>query len=200
MRNTKHNKHINLAAYEKRILERLVIDETSPTGLRWSLDAYCQVRGKPAGHIHHTGYCQVRIKVNDVERSFLAHRLVWFLAHKRWPEKDIDHQNGVKFDNRLSNLRKASNAENMHNRAKQANNTSGVKGVCLDKRSGKWQAKVKINGKNKSVGYFANIADAEKAIRAKRENIHGKFANHGERHVLHGIDAAIEQTKNREGA
>lgn len=182
------DKHRNFAAYEQRIRECLCIDETSPSGLRWNQNAYCQVRGKPAGHLHHTGYWQLRVKVNDAERSFLAHRLVWFLAHKRWPKEGIDHQNGVKADNRISNLREASNAENMHNRTLQVNNVSGVKGVHLDKRSGKWHAKVKINGKNKSVGYFTAIAEAEQAIRSERNKLHGDFAHHG------------EQTKNREGA
>lgn len=49
-----------------------------------------------------------------------------------------------------------------------ANNSSGIKGVSLDKSSGKYVARISLNGKYKSLGRFLTKGDAEDAIRRAR--------------------------------
>jgi hypothetical protein len=66
--------------------------------------------------------------------------------------KRIDHVNGVKLDNRKSNLRKCSVAENGFNQKIHRNNTSGYKGIR--KSGSKWQAQIQKHGKNKCLGTF----------------------------------------------
>lgn len=176
---TVQNESSNLAAYEQRIRERLMIDETSPTGLRWNQSAHGKVKGQHAGVAHSNGYLQISIRANINRKFFFAHRVVWFLAHGRWPDGDIDHINGDRMDNRLVNLREASRSENLRNSAMLSSNTSGIKGVSFHKRAGKWQAQIRMDGKINHIGLFANIADAERAIRSAREKLHGEFANHG---------------------
>jgi thiamine pyrophosphokinase len=73
---------------------------------------------------------------------------------------ETDHINGDRLDNRQCNLRTATHQQNQINRHHQKNNTSGVIGVNWNKNAGKWQACIKINGKNKHLGYFSNKNDA----------------------------------------
>jgi hypothetical protein len=83
---------------------------------------------------------------------------------------EIDHKDTNKLNNRCLNLRTATRIQNMHNIAKKRDNTSGVVGVCWNKEKGKWKAQIKDNGKNKFLGYFYDIHEAEKVrIRAEKE-------------------------------
>jgi len=110
-------------------------------------------------------------------KMLLLHRFLMGLA----PGDGIhvDHINGNPLDNRRVNLRVCSNAENIRNRRKNANSTSGYKGVCLDKRSnGKtpWRARVKNDGKIHHIGYFATAEAAALAYDTAARELHGEFA------------------------
>ena len=108
-----------------------------------------------------------------------AHRLAWLYMTGSWPVAEIDHINGERDDNRWENLREATREENQHNRKLTKNNTSGAKGVYRYKRTGKWCAQCMVDGKRQHLGYFANLVEANNAVRTFRENYHGAFANHG---------------------
>ena len=79
--------------------------------------------------------------------------------------EEIDHINGDSLDNRRSNLRICTHRENMMNRRKHKNNTSGHKGVSWHKAKRKWEAGIKINGFHKYLGRFDQIEDAVKAYK-----------------------------------
>jgi hypothetical protein len=89
---------------------------------------------------------------------------------------DIDHINGDGLDNRWSNLRLATRAENIRNSRTKATNTSGFKGVSWHKRDRKWQAHIKINGRSKNLGLFEAPEDAHAAYVAAAQKYHGEFA------------------------
>ena len=89
-----------------------------------------------------------------------------------------DHRNGNGLDNRISNLRPATITENNCNQIIRKDNISGVKGVSWDKTYDKWVARIKYKGKTYQK-YFADKNDAEEWVRAKREELHKDFANHG---------------------
>jgi hypothetical protein len=72
----------------------------------------------------------------------------------------IDHQNHDTLDNRLENLRLATNAENQRNRRKQITNTSGFKGVSWFRSNGDWRACIRINNKTRHLGGFDDIHQA----------------------------------------
>lgn len=74
--------------------------------------------------------------------------------------KDTDHINRDRADNRRSNLRPATRTENRRNIGLQCNNTSGVKGVYWDKKSGKWRAHIRVDGKFIHLGFFDDLQDA----------------------------------------
>ncbi len=75
------------------------------------------------------------------------HRLIMNNKTQNIQNKQIDHINGNKLDNRKSNLRICNNQENSFNKNKNKNNTSGFKGVYYDKDRKKWRGSIQVNGK-----------------------------------------------------
>ncbi len=88
----------------------------------------------------------------------------------------VDHIDGDGFNNIRDNLRFANQTQNGHNRGPQRNNKSGKKGVSLFKRDGTWKAQIRINGKNKHIGYFKDINDAHNAYAKMSKEYHGEFS------------------------
>ena len=131
--------------------------------------------GAIAGCLQNKGYVHISIK----GKLYLAHRLAWLYTQGQWPEDQIDHVNGIRNDNRVSNLREATQSQNQANTGSQTNSKSGVKGVSWHKAKGKWQAQISINSKLKYLGYFTDINEAAQAYHIAAEHYHGEFANHG---------------------
>lgn len=109
---------------------------------------------------------------------YLEHRLVW-MFHFEFAPDTLDHINGNPADNRVENLRPATRSQNMYNRHKSVNNTSGVKGVYFEGRTGKWVARLRCNKKKIHVGRFKTVEDAALAMQFARTDAHGTFANFG---------------------
>ena len=112
--------------------------------------------------------------------SYKAHRLAWFYVNGKWPVKQIDHINGIKNDNRIINLREATNSENQKNRGKQSNNTSGYKGVSFHKLSNKWIAKATLNGIKNHIGLFVTPEQARDAYQNFAQKNHINFYYSGD--------------------
>ena len=113
--------------------------------------------------------------------KLLAHRVAWLYVYGEWPEGQIDHINRDRSDNRLSNLRLASMSENVCNGTLRSTNTSGFRGVSLDKRKTKkkWLAQIVKDGKQHGLGYYATKEEAYDAYRRAAIELHGKFAGDG---------------------
>lgn len=80
-------------------------------------------------------------------------------------------------DNRKSNLEVKTHQENMFNQRLRKNNTSGYTGVVLDGRSGKWSARLIIDGKNLFLGNYDNIEDAIEARKKGELKYYGRCYN-----------------------
>lgn len=97
-------------------------------------------------------------------KVYKAHRLAWFYVHGYWPKEQIDHINGIKDDNRLCNLRKVTNAQNMQNRSQSNPNSKiGIKGI--DFRKNKYRVRIGVNYKSIFIGEFKNLEDAKTALK-----------------------------------
>ena len=101
-----------------------------------------------------------------------GHTVAWVLQHGKYPDECIDHINGNRSDNRMCNLRSVSHAENMKNKKKYKNNSTGVSGVYFEKESSRYRARIG-HGKNTIyVGRFPTLLMAKEAIEAARKE-HG---------------------------
>jgi hypothetical protein len=88
----------------------------------------------------------------------------------------VDHKNGDRLDNRKENLRIASPSQNCWNSKLCINNTSGYKGVSLEKKTGKWNARIHINNKKIHLGAFENKHDAARMYNFWAIDLFGEFA------------------------
>jgi hypothetical protein len=155
---------------------RHMLDYHPTTGhMYWANPRAGQIkRGARAGSIQN-GYRRLHIG----GRVYFAHRLIWLWVHGKWPEGEIDHANGDPDDNRISNLREANRSENTRNSRLRKDNKSGFKGVTRHKRTGKWYASIRMNGKPKSLGYFDAPESAHAAYCAAAAKHYGQFARTG---------------------
>jgi len=130
--------------------------------------------GEKAGHYTTNKYSYITID----QKRYLIHRLIYLWHHKYLPDT-LDHINNERQDNRIENLRPATVSQNAQNRCISVRNTTGVKGVYFHKRSGQYVARIRSQQKNVFYKYCETIEEAEKCLQVARENIHGKYANHG---------------------
>ena len=108
-------------------------------------------------------------------KNFMAHRVVWAIHYGEWPETIIDHIDGCKTNNKISNLRLATRSQNSYNRGLNSNNTSGSRGVWFNKSKGKWRAEIFINGSRINLGEFKDRCAAISSFEAASKANHGEF-------------------------
>lgn len=120
-------------------------------------------------------YLKATRKLTSGTQMFCFHRMVF------GPIQDgmlVDHINGNTLDNRKVNLRLCDRSQNAFNRGKAKNNTSGFKGVYLDRskfRPRPWRAAFKARNKNINVGMFATAEEAYAAYCEAVKKYHGEF-------------------------
>ena len=118
------------------------------------------------------------LRVGFNSRQYLVHRVIFLYHHGFLPEC-LDHINGIRSDNRIENLRPATSYENICNSKFRSDNTSGVKGVHWNCVKKKWQVRLHVEKKVKSLGYYDDLELAELVIMEARDKYHKEFANHG---------------------
>jgi len=116
----------------------------------------------------------VYAKRGQKRSSVKMHRLV----NKTPKGFETDHINGDKLDNRKCNLRTATHSENTRNRGCLSCNTSGLKGVELIKKTGKWRALIRALDKRISLGSFPTAELASEAYNNAAIKYHGQFAKY----------------------
>ena len=129
--------------------------------------------GSVAGIINDAGY--VEIIVNSYK--YKAHRLAWLYYYGVFPSSQIDHIDNNRANNSINNLREATNTQNAYNKSISKLNSTGFKGVSLDKRSGRYRAYITIDKKQKSLGYYATAEEAGAAYVTAAKNLHKEFFN-----------------------
>ena len=152
----------------ERLRELLHYDPESGV-FTWLVRATKNIKiGDEAGDRDTHGYLAIRI---DGKR-YRAHRLAWLYMTGAWPVHEIDHINGIRDDNRLGNLREATRAENQQNQAVRRDSSSGFTGVSWDKWRNKWQAYIKIAGRQRYLGRFPTAESAHAAYLAAKMKLH----------------------------
>lgn len=126
--------------------------------------------GSEAGCVKACGY--IRIQING--SMYSAHRIAWALHFGEWPTLSIDHINGIKTDNKISNLRDVSHRKNMMNSRIRKSNKCGFKGVY--KKRNKYQAQISVDGKLIRLGCFETAEMAHQAYSVAAKKYHGEFS------------------------
>lgn len=119
-------------------------------------------------HLSSTGYVKLSIKGKNIKMSRM-------IMNAKKGEV-VDHVNGNILLNTETNLRICTRTENNMNTKIRSNNTSGHKGVSLDKRSNKWRVTIGMYGNKISIGYFEKLEDAIEASKAAYAKYHGEFS------------------------
>ena len=88
----------------------------------------------------------------------------------------VDHIDGNTLNNCRSNLRLASELQNLRNRKLGSKNTSGFKGVWLHRKSNQWVARIGVNYKYLFLGMFDDKKEAARAYDMAAEKHFGEFA------------------------
>lgn len=88
----------------------------------------------------------------------------------------IDHIDQDKVNCRRDNLRSATNSQNQANSKKPRHNTSGYKGVTWNKSRHKWQAQIRVHGKQITLGRYSDKLEAYAAYCDAQRRYFGAFA------------------------
>ena len=115
--------------------------------------------GKRLGAVVAGGY---RVAMLEGER-YREHHLAWLYTYGVWPINQLDHINRAVDDNRILNLREATNKQNQENVSRRKDNISGVKGVSKATNRNKWRARICHFEKSIHLGYFDTAYEAHLA-------------------------------------
>ena len=121
----------------------------------------------------HHRYLRVRV----CGKVYALHRMV-FLWQNGYLPKIVDHIDNDRSNNKIENLREATQQQNCLNRVAHKNNRSGYKNVFWDSKSNKWCVLVNVFGKRKTIGRFEDLELAELVAYEARVKFHGEFARH----------------------
>ena len=171
------------------VLRRLLRYDPATGVLRWNRRTPSDFSARPEWECRrwNTRYADRRagslcpahgyINISIQGLTYRAHRVCWAIYYGVWPRFEIDHENGVRTDNRIFNLRDATRQRNMQNMKLNGRNTSGCPGVKWSVAEGKW--KVQIGTKPRlNLGTFVSL-DAAIAARKAAEHKQGYHPSHG---------------------
>lgn len=120
-----------------------------------------------AGSAHLAGYITICID----KFNYLSHRLAWYLHYESEPDGVIDHIDGDKANNRISNLRLGTTGQNLQNlKTARIDNFSGFLGVAKHPRG--FTAQINLDGKKIHIGTFKTPEEAHEAYLKKKREIH----------------------------
>ena len=123
--------------------------------------------GSIAGVVTPRGYRYIQLN----GRKCAAHRLVWFIEYGCFPSLFIDHIDGNKLNNHISNLREVTIKQNNENRGAQKNNKIGIKGVSYNKKLKKYIAQIQHQGINYYLGLHETPEQAKLAYQTKAKEL-----------------------------
>lgn len=132
--------------------------------------------GRKAGSATGTPNAHGHLVCSVDDSLFYVHRIAWAIHYGRYPQKGIDHINGNKQDNRIANLRLATQSENLMNACLHSNNTSGCRGVYFNKTERRWVAEISAYGRRYILGRFKDKDKAAVAYAEAANLYHGEFA------------------------
>jgi hypothetical protein len=152
-------------------------------------------------YVNGSGYMQASVTDSSgLDKMFLVHQIIYFMDTGVEPLQIVDHVDGDTRNNRFSNLRLTTESGNNRNQKMRSNNTSGYVGVTWDKQKSKWMAQIRIDGKNKNLGYYDTPEEAY-AVRLEaigRFNLHNIGEAYSYRHTNTPSNGTTPEDVNQE--
>lgn len=146
--------------------------------LFWNIAVSRNLKGSKAGCIRKVGYEYITINT----QQYRTHRLIYLYHHGILPSM-VDHINGNKLDNRIENLREATNSQNQMNRGASCRSKSKIKGVS--QVGNRWRATICHQQQDINLGYYLTKEEATKAYNQAATQYFGEFAR------LNGVNNGI---------
>jgi hypothetical protein len=124
--------------------------------------------GDMAGNIGSNGHRRVGL----LGRYFQAHRIVWLLVHGAWPPFIVDHEDRDGLNNRIGNLRPATKSLNAQNSVSRSDSRTGLRGVGWSNVRKKYRARICVDQKRLTIGYFDDPTEAHRAYLETQAALH----------------------------
>jgi len=105
------------------------------------------------------------------------HRMI-YIWHYGIPVNNIDHIDNNRENNRIENLRQATQQENCINRKHHTNSKSPYKNVYWNEAANKWAVSMCVNKVRKYFGIFEDVELADLVASEARDKFQGQFARH----------------------
>ena len=153
-----------LLTWKERTIEMFEDDEywsADTKCLQWNANYASKIAGSTTGK-----YSRVRIK----NKRIGCHRVIWAIVFGYWPSNEIDHKDGNKKNNKLRNLREATDKQNAQNIGMRKGKNSI--GIYWNKVKNKWTAEIGIDYKSIRIGHFENKQDAQNAYLDAKKKLH----------------------------
>lgn len=115
------------------------------------------------------------LRLNVDGKIYYLHRVIFLYHHGYMPEL-IDHIDGDRYNNKIDNLREATQQQNCLNKKHHVNSSSKCKNVYWHKLMNKWTVRMTVAGIRKCIGYFDDLELADLVAYEARDKYHGKFA------------------------
>lgn len=156
---------------------RAKLDYNPETGvLTWKATRDRKLVGTQAKSLDVGGYVQV----NTLGAVMKGHRVAWAIHYGEWPSDDIDHINGVRNDNRISNLRCVNGTINTQNkRLGSCKNRTGFLGVHENLRGSpekRFRAKIMVGKNQIHLGGYPTPEQAHEAYVVAKRKLHAGCA------------------------
>lgn len=143
------------------------LDYDPQTGIfKWKIARAQITAGSKAG-THLKGYRRIRFFGKD----YHCGRLAWLFMTGSWPRKQIDHKNGIRDDNRFTNLREVTGGENLQNITK-VRGSCGLLGVSKSRNGKRFAAWIMVKRKNHYLGTFDTAEAAHAAYLTAKRILH----------------------------
>jgi hypothetical protein len=134
--------------------------------------SYCSITGNIRGvrgglikTINTDGYIRFSISGDNKRYYLFGHRFAWYIHYGKLPSQTIDHKDGIRDNNKISNLRDVTQKQNTWNNTK-------AKGYFWNKQFEKWTAQITVNDKRIYIGGYKTIEEARSAYLDAQKKYH----------------------------
>lgn len=155
-----------------RVVRENLRYDAATGNLWWKIATNKRPANKPAGW----NGSQKRRFVKLFGQTYPATHLAWVIVKGRWPRYQVDHRDLNPANNRWTNLRSATNQQNVCNKRARSDNKSGYKGVCWKAKNRQWVAQICVRGVVKHLGLFPTPESAHAVYATAAKKHFGAFA------------------------